>query len=177
MKSSSLNLVPLKRSLLTFTSKHQLSENIVQQVSSIGDLNSLKRDLEFLLYICRLVETESSEYKGKDKLDKKEVVKNIVVRLFPELNNNQDLDFIDRSIEFLHSNKRIKGISRLAKVAGYVGDYFVRKFLWLSYNFSKNLILNEIGAPNLFVQTTVVVTLKALGINSPKIALLILMFI
>jgi hypothetical protein len=126
---SSLALVPLKRSLLSSTSKHQLTENIVAQVSSIGDLNSLKRDLEFLLYIARLVETSASEYKGKDKLDKKEVVRNIVVRLFPELNNNQDLDFIDRSIEFLHSNKRIKGISRLAKVAGYVGDYFVRKLL------------------------------------------------
>jgi hypothetical protein len=128
-KTNPLHLVPLKRSLLTFTSKHQLTENIVNQVSSIGDLNSLKRDLEFLLYICRCVETEASEYKGKDKLDKKEVVKNIVVRLFPELNNSQDLDFIDRSIDFLHSNKRIKGISRLAKVAGYVGDYFVRKLL------------------------------------------------
>ena len=126
---SSLTLVPLKRSLLTFTSKHQLTENIVAQVSSIGDLNALKRDLEFLLYICRLVETSASEYKGKDKLDKKDVVKNIVVRLFPELNNSTDIDVIDRSIEFLWSNKRIKGISRLAKVAGYVGDLFVRKFL------------------------------------------------
>jgi hypothetical protein len=77
----------------------------------------------------------------------------------------------------LHSNKRIKGISRLAKVAGYVGDYFVRKLLWMSYNFSKNLILNEIGLPNLFVQTTVVLALKNLGINSPQIVLLVLMFI
>lgn len=129
MKSKSLSLVPLKRSLLTFTSKHQLVEGIVNQVSSIGDLNCLKRDLEFLLYVCRCVETESSEYKGKDKLDKKEIVKAIIVRIFPELNNTQDLDTIDKSIEFLHSNHRIKGVSRLARVASCVGSFIAKKFL------------------------------------------------
>lgn len=129
MKSKSLSLVPLKRSLLTFTSKHQLVEGIVNQVSSIGDLNCLKRDLEFLLYVCRCVETEASEYKGKDKLDKKEIVKAIIVRIFPELNNTQDLDTIDKSIEFLHSNHRIKGVSRLARVASCVGSFIAKKFL------------------------------------------------
>jgi hypothetical protein len=124
-----LKLVKLKRSLLTFTSKHQLVENIVNQVSLIGDLNALKRDLEFLLYICRCVEAECTDYKGKEKLDKKEIVKSIIVRLFPELNNNQDLDAIDKSVEFLHSNHRIKGVSRLAKVASCVGSFIVRKFL------------------------------------------------
>ena len=124
-----LKLVKLKRSLLTFTSKHQLVENIVNQVSSIGDLKSLKRDLEFLLYICRCVEAEAHDYKGKEKLDKKEIVKSIVVRIFPELNNNQDLDFIDKSIEFLWSNKRITGVSRLARVASCVGSFITRKFL------------------------------------------------
>jgi hypothetical protein len=124
-----LKLVKLKRSLLTFTSKHQLVENIVNQVSSIGDLNSLKRDLEFLLYICRCVEAEACDYKGKEKLDKKEIVKSIVVRIFPELNNNQDLDFIDKSVEFLWSNKRITGVSRLARVASSVGSFITRKFL------------------------------------------------
>ncbi len=128
-KTNPLHLVPLKRSLLTFTSKHQLVENIVNQVSLIGDLNALKRDLEFLLYICRCVEAEASDYKGKEKLDKKEIVKSIIVRLFPELNNNQDLDAIDKSVEFLHSNHRIKGVSRLAKVASCVGSFVVRKFL------------------------------------------------
>lgn len=124
-----LKLVPLKRSLLTFTSKHQLIEDIVNQVSSIGDLNALKRDLEFLLYVARCVETQASEYKGKDKLDKKEIVKAIIVRIFPELNNNQDLDTIDKSIEFLHSNHRIKGVSKLSRALSCVGDFFVRKFL------------------------------------------------
>ena len=124
-----LKLVKLKRSLLTFTSKHQLIENIVEQVSSIGDLTALKRDLEFLLYVCRCVETEASVYKGKEKLNKKEVVKAIMVRLFGELDNTQDLDTIDKSIEFLWSNKRIKSVSRIARVASCVGDYFVRKFL------------------------------------------------
>jgi hypothetical protein len=128
-KTNPLHLVPLKRSLLTFTSKHQLVENIVNQVSSIGDLNALKRDLEFLLYICRCVEAESSDYKGKEKLDKKEIVKSIVVRIFPELNNNQDLDVIDRSVEFLHSNKRITGVSRLARVASCVGAWIAKKVL------------------------------------------------
>jgi hypothetical protein len=128
-KTNPLHLVPLKRSLLSFTSKHQLVENIVNQVSLIGDLNALKRDLEFLLYICRCVEAEGSDYKGKEKLDKKEIVKSIIVRLFPELNNNQDLDAIDKSVEFLHSNHRIKGVSRLAKVASCVGSFIVRKFL------------------------------------------------
>ena len=129
MKSSTLSLVPLKRSLLTFTSKHQLIENIVEQVSSIGDLTALKRDLEFLLYVTRCVETEASVYKGKEKLNKKEIVKAIMVRLFAELDNTQDLDTIDKSIEFLHSNHRIKGVSRLARVASCVGGFIAKKFL------------------------------------------------
>ena len=124
-----LKLVKLKRSLLTFTSKHQLIENIVEQVSSIGDLTALKRDLEFLLYVARCVETEASEYRGKEKLDKKEIVKAIMVRLFAELNNNSDLDTIDKSIEFLHSNHRIKGVSRLARVASCVGSFIAKKIL------------------------------------------------
>ena len=128
-KTNPLHLVPLKRSLLSFTSKHQLVENIVNHVSSIGDLNSLKRDLEFLLFVCRCVEAEAIDYKGKERLDKKDVVKSIIVRLFPELNNNQDLDAIDKSVEFLHSNHRIKGVSRIARVLSCVGGWIAKKVL------------------------------------------------
>ena len=128
-KTNPLHLVPLKRKLLNFTSKYQLIEDIVNQVSSIGDLNSLKRDLEFLLYVCRCVETQASDYKGKEKLDKKEIVKSIVVRIFPELNNNQDLEFIDTSVEFLHSNHRIKGVSRLARALSCFGSFIAKRLL------------------------------------------------
>lgn len=122
-----LKLVKLKRNLLGFHSHAQIVESIVNHITALGELSEVKKDPEYILFVCRLVET--CEFKGSKKPDKKQIVLDIVTRLYPELRNDQDLKSMSTMIDFLHANHRIKGVSKLVKVTSCVADFFVRKFL------------------------------------------------
>ena len=127
MNTNPLKLVPLKRTLLGYHTHAQIVENIVSHITSLGDLGEIKKDPEYVLYVCRLV--ESCDFQGKKKPNKKELVLDVICRLYPELRNDTDLKALDIMIEFLHANKRIVGISKLQRVLSCVGDFIVRKFL------------------------------------------------
>ena len=125
MNTNPLKLVPLKRSLLGFHSHAQIVENIVNHIQSLGNLDEIKKDPEYVLYVCRLV--ESCDFKGKKKPDKKQIVLDVLCRLYPEMNNQSELKSLDILIEFLHANKRIIGVSKFYRVVSLVGDFLVKK--------------------------------------------------
>lgn len=125
MNTNPLKLVPLKRSLLGFHSHAQIVENIVNHIQSLGNLDEIKKDPEYVLYVCRLV--ESCDFKGKKKPDKKQLVIDIISRLYPEMRNETDLKSLDTLIEFLHSNKRIKKISNILKYAYGFSSWLLKK--------------------------------------------------
>lgn len=122
-----LKLVPLKRNLLGFHTHAQIVEDVVNHLNALGNLDAVKRDPEYILFVCRLV--ESCEFKGSKKPDKKQIVIDIICRLYPELRNENDLKSLDTLIEFLHASKRIVGVSRIARALSCVGGFIARKFL------------------------------------------------
>ena len=124
-----LALVKLKRSLLSFTSEARIIENIYETLQAQGDLSALKHDLELLQYICRLIETAASDYRGPRKLEKKKVAISVITKMYPDLNNNADLARIDSAIEFLWSNNRIRGVSRFTRTVSNIGSFLARKLL------------------------------------------------
>jgi hypothetical protein len=125
MNTNPLKLVQLKRSLLGYYSHAQIVQNILDHISSLGNLNEIKKDPEYVLYVCRLV--ESCDFKGKKKPNKKQIVLDVICRLYPEMNNETDLKSLDTLIEFLHANKRIIGVSRFYRCVSLVGDFLIKK--------------------------------------------------
>lgn len=125
MQNQNLKLVKLKRSVLGHKSKHQLVNDVIEVCNTIHNVDNLKRDPEFLLFVCNLVENAD---KQKD-INKKEIVLDVFKTLFAELNNDYDLKQIGDMIEFLYSNKRIKKISKLLSVASSVMGWVAKKFL------------------------------------------------
>lgn len=125
MNTNPLKLVPLKRSLLGYHTHAQIVQNILDHISSLGNLNEIKKDPEFVLYVCRLV--ESCDFKGKKKPDKKQIVLDVLCRLYPEMHNETELKSLDTLIEFLHANKRIIGVSKFYRAVSLVGDFLIKK--------------------------------------------------
>lgn len=125
MSNSNLALVKFKRSLLQHQQKYQSQKEIIAHLENIVNLNELKRDLEFLQYVCNL--TQNSDI-GKD-VELKDVVKSVFISLFPELNNDQDLALLSKNIDYLKSNKRIKRISFVYSTMSKIGSWAIKKLL------------------------------------------------
>ena len=94
--SNVLKLVKLGKSLVNFVGKNKIVQKIINEIKEeYPDLSAMKRHPQFIELVCTMVETKSKNYKGKDKLDKKQLVISIITTMFPELNNNQDIEFIN----------------------------------------------------------------------------------
>ena len=128
-QSNPLKLVKLKRSLLQVTSYHSILNEILEHLKQMSIGSELRKDPEFILYVCRLVECVDIPKNIPKKVDKKQLVKDIFCLLFPELNNDIDLNHLDILIEFLHSNKKIVGVSLASRVTNAVCDFVARKIL------------------------------------------------
>jgi len=108
-------LVVFKHSLHKHKTEAEVGSVVIQQISLLGDLKKFKFDVEFILYVCNLVEHLVSI----NKLDKKKIVLNVVGSVF-SLNINE-VEVISNMIEFLHSNKLIK------KIEEKIEDGFISK--------------------------------------------------
>ena len=111
-RNPSLALVKPKNAVKKHLDFTYLKQEILDLLQEVPNLESLKRDPEFVLYVCNLVENKQS----KHKIDKKELVKDVFKSLFCELNNDQDLKRMDDHIEFLCSNKMIKKLPVMKKM-------------------------------------------------------------
>ena len=99
-------LVVFKHSLHKHKTEAEVGSVLIQQISLLGDLKKFKFDVEFILYVCNLVEHLVSI----NKLDKKKMVLNVVGSVF-SLNINE-VEVISNMIEFLHSNQLIKKVEK-----------------------------------------------------------------
>jgi hypothetical protein len=122
-QNSNLSLVPLKRTLGKHKNRNQLIDDAITILKAIQDLDNLKRDPELILYIARLVENGDPI---KD-VDKDQLIVDVLVKLFPDLNNLQDVANIKNMIEFLRSNKRVKKISTIVSTSKKIGGWLFKK--------------------------------------------------
>ncbi len=117
--------VKLKHHLKNMDLEKQLIEVIDQRIRTLPNYVELRLNPELILLCCNLI--ENAVIDKKIKLDKKALCLRILSTIFSY--NEADKKHVDSTIEFLHSNKRIKKVSFAKKCALILYDWVCRKFL------------------------------------------------
>lgn len=105
--------------------KNEIVMKIVKRVQEFPDFRNYKDDMETLLFVCILVEHLIINKKNKEKIDKKEIVLLCMQKCFGE--NLINIDTINRNVQFLYDNKRIKKVSLIQYICGSLSEWFNRK--------------------------------------------------
>lgn len=96
-------------------------------IASLGDLQHLEHDPALLLHLMNLVENLSNiKLSGEDK---KSLVVEKFVSLFPVSNNDRDKEKIGKLIDFLCSQGMVKVISTATVVGTSICSYLIKKAL------------------------------------------------
>ena len=107
---------------------YEAVDKIVIKVTEIPRHTEYKMDLEMLTMICVMIEHLIDNKDKKIKINKKDIVFDVYKRVFGNL-KPEDLTIIDKNIQYLFENKRIKKKSILTVVSSSVCDWFYRKVL------------------------------------------------
>lgn len=88
--------------------KHQIRQTIFERISKLNfpDIGKYKHDLEFLNLIMTLTEN----LVDNKKINKKEMVFDVLLNYFPDLNEDDKKNIAD-NIEYLLDSKQVKKIS------------------------------------------------------------------
>jgi hypothetical protein len=108
-------LVPIDRSLKKEIEITNLISLLETQLNKIPNIQTHRNENEITQLVCSIVENYCKA--KKYKIDKKEVVKSFLEKLFGL--NAEELTKLDKQIEYLHSHRLINKVS----VAKYVGHY------------------------------------------------------
>jgi len=102
----SLDLVSITPNLGVEIKIQEIKEKVIARLTQLKLLDSkFKNNQDVLLLVCNLI-----EHLVKDKkIKKKELVLDIFTAIY---NNPNDRAIVDANIEFLHSNKAIKKLSK-----------------------------------------------------------------
>jgi hypothetical protein len=113
-----------KNSLSRNQKELKLIKLLVGEFQNFENKMLLSKDIETLRYICTQLE---NTVKTHGKIDKKNVVLSVYKQVFGDA--NVDLDFIDKSIEFLWENNKIKKLSSLKRYVYPVLNFFLKRFV------------------------------------------------
>lgn len=115
-----------KNSISRKLKKEKLKKNIIEKLNEVPDIQNLKMDVELVLFICRCIE---SEVKKKDKIDKKELLIDIVQSIFNSSLNRDDILIIEKQLDFLHENNKITKSKIINYVCNSISGWFSRRIL------------------------------------------------
>ena len=108
--SSSTDLIPLKNSLKNLSDLATLKQMVCCKIQSIPNFQSLKGDVELILYACNTLENYQIDI-GANKIDKKILIVNAFTELF-SLTDDEKLT-LNNTIQFLFDHNKIKQIKKL----------------------------------------------------------------
>jgi hypothetical protein len=111
-----------KHSLKRNQKELKLIKELCLHFQSFENKMLLTKDIETLRYICQLLETAVVK---SDKIDKKAVVVSVYKQVFGE--GAIDLEFIEKGIEYLWDNGKIKKLSVLKRFVYPVGSFFLKR--------------------------------------------------
>ena len=118
-----MDLVPLKNNIFHDV---RLNEIITKTVERLGELKLIDKkylsDGEFILYLMNLVEHLVDK---KDKIDKKKLLLDLFKNHYGA--TDADLQLIDRMIEFLHTNHKVKKVSYYKMFKAGLTEWFRKK--------------------------------------------------
>lgn len=126
MVKSSVELVKPKNLLKNLKRTGDIIQVILDTLKDLPDLEKQKYNPDLILYICRVVENSYDKKSLADeKINKKEMVFNILKKLYPSLNDNDKL-VIEGIIEHLHSSGRIKKVNILKLMFATLKKFFLK---------------------------------------------------
>jgi hypothetical protein len=108
---------------------HRIIKDLKRELDDLSptEIQEYRVNPEFIKYVCNIVETEIG--KKKYKPNKKEIVLQILAKLTPEAIVEKDKNFINTTIEFLHSNGDIKEITLLRYLGRFFYSFVKKKFV------------------------------------------------
>lgn len=119
-----LAVVSINNELALDVKRNAIKAKIVERIGELKiNVESYKGNSEFLLLVCNL--TEHLVNKKKYRIDKKELVIDILTSFFPL--NSAERVTVGNNIEFLWNNKNIKKVSAFYLFCVGVKEYFVGK--------------------------------------------------
>jgi hypothetical protein len=118
-----MSFIEPKNSLFNEIEKNKVVKDIFDRLVSIENFKSYKDDLEFLLFACMMVEHLVDNANNKNKIDKKEIIFSVYDKIFGQV----DRKLIEKNIEFLINNKRIKKVGCLNALYGSLKVWLKKK--------------------------------------------------
>ena len=123
----SLDLVPVQDNLARDIRRQEIIKTINERIHSLNlNLSNYKNNTELVLLVLNMVEHLVPKSKDKaHKMDKKQLAVDVLSTL---LNLNAgEVVALGNSIEFLHSNRMIKKVSKFWIFCCGVREYFTKK--------------------------------------------------
>jgi len=123
------SFVSVKGTALRDKAKLCFIETIVKRIlDEFPNVKSLKFDIEFHTFVCNLIENIVVAPKKSKKFNKQEILNDVFIRVFGVITDADKL-LIDKNVEYLLANKKIKAQSVFKKVAKCLFSFFQRKFV------------------------------------------------
>jgi len=121
-----------KGSLIREKLEQQTINSIVERIKKeFSDLQHLKFDVEFTLFMCRLIEDEVQPCKNKaKKTDKLALLFKVFDKLYPNQLKEDDKKLISKTVDYFLESGAIKKTS-LAKKILKLGVKYLKKSLLL----------------------------------------------
>ncbi len=121
---SNLNLVPIQPNIERDVLKQSIMKAIRDRITELNlPLINYKNNTEFVLLVLNLIEHLVPKEKNKaKKIDKKEMAVEILTALLQLAPH--EVQALHTNIEFLHSNKMIKKVSKFYAFCCGVKEYF-----------------------------------------------------
>ena len=121
----SSNLIPLKNNLKNLNDLAILKQMVVCKIQSLPNYQTLKGDVELILYACNTLENAHVDLKAS-KINKRE----LVVSVFGELFNlsDEEKQNLNNTVQFLFDHGKIKQIKKVVVYTNAFVNWLVKKF-------------------------------------------------
>ena len=119
-----METVIFKNNLNSHVIEQNLQSDLIAKINAIPNINQLKLDLELTLYCANVIE---NLVKKKNKINKKQLVINILSNVFPLTAEEQLL--LGGQLDFLNTNKKIKALSTMKYIGRSVLAWVEKKLL------------------------------------------------
>ena len=121
----STELIPLKNNLKNLNDLATLKQMVVCKIQSLPNYQTLKGDVELVLYACNVLENCHLDLKCA-KTNKRQLIVSIFGELF-NLNDEEKL-LLSNTVQFLYDNRKIKQVKQLYVVANAFKNWLIKKF-------------------------------------------------
>ena len=121
----SSNLIPLKNNLKNVSDLSNLKQMVICKVQSLPNYQTLKNDVELILYACNVLENAHADLKCA-KTNKRQLIVSVFTELF-NLNDEEQL-LLNNTVQFLYDNRKIKQVKQVYVVANAFKNWLIKKF-------------------------------------------------